>query len=161
MYHNWQSYNVWFLRYGAWWTEFFVILDQFLSFYSPPKNPKIKISKKLKRTLKISSFYTNVLKITTICYTVWQILYPFNFRQKIFFVILDHYLPFYLANNPKNQNLKKFEKSLEISSFTLMYHKSWSYSTLFLRSCVADVTHFLFCAIFYHFTPLTTQKTKI
>ena len=33
VYHEWQSYNVWFLRYGAWRTEFFVILDRFLPFY--------------------------------------------------------------------------------------------------------------------------------
>ena len=33
VYHEWQSYNVWFLRYGVQRTEFFVILDHFLSFY--------------------------------------------------------------------------------------------------------------------------------
>ena len=31
--HKWQSYDVWLLRYGVWWTEFFVILDHFLHFY--------------------------------------------------------------------------------------------------------------------------------
>ena len=30
--HKWQSYDVWFLRYGLQWTEYFVILDHFLSF---------------------------------------------------------------------------------------------------------------------------------
>ena len=35
VYHKWQSYDVWFLRFGAWWTEFFVILDNFLHFYPP------------------------------------------------------------------------------------------------------------------------------
>ena len=38
MYHKWQSYGVWFLRYGAWQTETFVILDRFLPFY-PSNNP--------------------------------------------------------------------------------------------------------------------------
>ena len=40
--HKWQSYNVWFLRYGVWLTESFVILGRFLPFYSPwqPKKPK-------------------------------------------------------------------------------------------------------------------------
>ena len=37
--HKWQSYDVWFLRYGVQWAEFFVILDYFLPFY-PPNNPK-------------------------------------------------------------------------------------------------------------------------
>ena len=39
VYHKQQSYDVWFLRYGAWRTEFLVILDHFLHFY-PPNNPK-------------------------------------------------------------------------------------------------------------------------
>ena len=35
LYHKWQSYHVWFLKYKAWQTEFFVILDCFLPFYLP------------------------------------------------------------------------------------------------------------------------------
>ena len=30
VYHKWQSYDIWFLRYEAWRTEAFVILDHFL-----------------------------------------------------------------------------------------------------------------------------------
>ena len=33
MYHKWQSYDVWFQRYWAEQTEFFVILGHFLPFY--------------------------------------------------------------------------------------------------------------------------------
>ena len=33
VYHKWKPYDVWFVRYGAQWTELFVILDQFLPFY--------------------------------------------------------------------------------------------------------------------------------
>ena len=48
LHHKWQSYDVWFLRYRARQTEFFVILDSFLPFYLPidPENQnfiKIKI----------------------------------------------------------------------------------------------------------------------
>ena len=43
--HKWQSYDVWFLRYQAWQTEFFVILDHFLLFY-PPNNLKKKKNEK-------------------------------------------------------------------------------------------------------------------
>ena len=32
-YHKWKSYDVWFLRYGVWQTEFFLILEHFLHFY--------------------------------------------------------------------------------------------------------------------------------
>ena len=40
VYHKWQSYHVWILRYGVQWTNFFVILDHFLPFY-PLTTPKI------------------------------------------------------------------------------------------------------------------------
>ena len=49
VYHKWQSYDVWFLRYRAWQTEFFVILDNFLPFY-PPNNPKNQNFGKMKQT---------------------------------------------------------------------------------------------------------------
>ena len=45
---KWQSYDLLFLRYGAWWTEFFVILDHFLLFY-PPKNLKNQNFEKMKK----------------------------------------------------------------------------------------------------------------
>ena len=43
-----DSYNVWLLRYGAWQTEFFVILDHFLYFY-PLDNPKSQHFEKMKK----------------------------------------------------------------------------------------------------------------
>ena len=48
LYHKWQSYDVWFLKYGVWQTEYFVNLDHFLPFY-PLKIWKIKILKKWKK----------------------------------------------------------------------------------------------------------------
>ena len=54
-----KSYDAWFLRYGAWQTEFFLILDDFLAFY-PLKNQKIKILKKLKKKHLEIWFYTSV-----------------------------------------------------------------------------------------------------
>ena len=50
MYHKWQSHDVWFLRYGAWRTKFFVILDHILLFY-PSKNPKNQNFEKVKNSL--------------------------------------------------------------------------------------------------------------
>ena len=38
VHHRWRSYDVWFLRYRAWRTVFFVILGYFLHFY--PKKSK-------------------------------------------------------------------------------------------------------------------------
>ena len=112
MYHKSQSYKVWFLRYGVWQTEFCVILDCFLPF-NPTPTPlitrKIKTLKKWKKLLEIL-FYTFVSQWQS--YDIWLLRY--RAQQTEFFVILDHFLPFY---NPKNQNFKNLIKSLKISSF--------------------------------------------
>ena len=49
VYHKWQSYEVWFLRYQAGRTEFFVIVDHFLQFY-PHKTLNNQNFEKLKKT---------------------------------------------------------------------------------------------------------------
>ena len=49
VYHKWESYDIWFLRYVVWQTEFFVILGCFSPFYLP-NNPKTNILKKWKKT---------------------------------------------------------------------------------------------------------------
>ena len=50
LHHKWQSYDVWFLRYGVWRTKIFVIFDHFLPFY-PLNNLKNENFKKMKRML--------------------------------------------------------------------------------------------------------------
>ena len=55
-----DTHDVWFLRYEAWWTKFFVILDCICN----------QNFEKLKKHLEISTFYTSVPKIMIICYTV-------------------------------------------------------------------------------------------
>ena len=49
VYHKQQSYDVSFLRYEAWLTEVFAILNVFLPFY-PLNNPKNQSLEKLKKT---------------------------------------------------------------------------------------------------------------
>ena len=51
VYHKWQSYNIWFLRYEVWQTEFFVILGHALPFY-PITTQNINILKKQKKQKK-------------------------------------------------------------------------------------------------------------
>ena len=43
VYQRWQSHDLWLLRYGAWQTEFFVILGHFLNFFLPNNNRITKI----------------------------------------------------------------------------------------------------------------------
>ena len=59
VYHKWHSYDVWFLRYGVWQTEIFVILDNFLHFY-PPKNLENQNFEKMKKTPGDIIIYTCV-----------------------------------------------------------------------------------------------------
>ena len=52
VYHKWQSYDVWFLRYRVQRTKLFVILDHFLTVFcsfTPLTTRKIKILKKWKK----------------------------------------------------------------------------------------------------------------
>ena len=55
IYHKWQLLDVWFLIYGAWKTEYFVICDLFLAFYTP-NNPKNQNFEKMKKGPGILSF---------------------------------------------------------------------------------------------------------
>ena len=99
VYHKWQSHDVWFPRYGVQQTKFFAIFNYFLPFY-PKTTQKIKISKKFKKTLAISSFYTNVPKIIIICLTlseIWQAMDVIIFHLGLFFALT-------LPKSPKNQN---------------------------------------------------------
>ena len=47
-YHKLKSYDVWFLRYQVWQTEFFVILDNFLPIH-PLKTKKNQNFQKMKK----------------------------------------------------------------------------------------------------------------
>ena len=51
VYQKSQSYDVWFLRYGVRQTEYFVIMDRFLPFYSP-MDPENQNFEKMKKTLE-------------------------------------------------------------------------------------------------------------
>ena len=61
-YHKWQSYAILFLRYEPLQTEFLCHFGPFFPFY-PTNNPIIRILKKWKRLLEITSFYTVVSEI--------------------------------------------------------------------------------------------------
>ena len=63
----------------------------------PLTTQRIKILKKWKKHLEISSFYTSV-PYMTIIYGSWDM----KFSRQNFFVILGHCLPFYPPNSLKN-----------------------------------------------------------
>ena len=75
---------------------------------TPLTAQKIKISKKWKKHLEISSFNTSAPKIMIICYTdpeIWCV------THEIVFFILDYFLPFYHPNSSKNQDFSKMKKA--------------------------------------------------
>ena len=86
VYHKWQSYNVWFLRYQVWQTKVFVILEHILPFY--PANPKNKNFEKMKKKAWRYYHFTPV-------YHKWQSPDVWFQRYEVwstnFVVILDHF----------------------------------------------------------------------
>ena len=102
-----ENHDVWFLRYGAWQTESFLILDHFLPFY-PTNNLKNKYFEKMKKILEIS-FNRSVPKSMIICYTVleiWRMMgIIFIFHFGLFFEKCRIALPNldYINSNPISQ----------------------------------------------------------
>ena len=113
VYHKWKSYYVWFLRYRAWQTEFFVILDHFLPFY-PPKKPQNQNFENMKKTpediiilCKCTKNHDHML------FCSWDMICD---RCNYFSFWAIFYL--YPSNSLKNENFKQIKKRLEISFYT-------------------------------------------
>ena len=128
VYNKWRPYDVWFLRYKVWMTEFFLILDHFLPFY-PIGNTKNQNFEKMKKNTWRYYHFIHV-------YHKWQSYYVrflrYGARSTDFYVILDHFLYFY----PENQNFEKLKKNTSrYYHFTNVYHKWQSYDVWFLRYC--------------------------
>ena len=115
VYHEWQSYNVWFLRYEVHQTKSFLILDYFLSFYW-----KIKIlKKKAWRYHQLTRVYHKWQS-----YDVWFLRY--KVQQTEFFV--DYFLPFQTPPPPpplKTWKINIFIKWRKKNSWRYyhLYHK--------------------------------------
>ena len=149
VYQKLQSYEVLFLTYGM-RDIIFCHFEPFLPFY-PLTTPKIKIWKKWKKHLEMSSFYTCTKNPDHMMYGFSDMK-----RNRQFLVILGHFLPFYHTKNPKNQNKTWRYHSTQVSQ------KSWSYAILFLRyGAWWMYCCFSFWVIFSTVSPLTTQKIRI
>ena len=112
VYHKWQSYDVWFLRYGAWWTEFFL---SFWTTFCPPTN--LKTQKVKFKKMKKNPGYIIILHMCTIndnhmMYGWWDIEHDEQIFLS-FWTIFHTFTP----KNSKNLNFEKMKKHLEIWSF--------------------------------------------
>ena len=97
LHHKWQSYDAWFLRYGAWQIDFWLFWTVFCPFTSQ-WTQKINILKKWKQTWRYYYFKNVYQKWQS--YDAWFLRY--GVQQTIFSVILDCFWLFYPPNSPKN-----------------------------------------------------------
>ena len=127
-YHQWKSYDVWFLRYGAQQTEFFLILDHFLPFtLLPPNNQENQNFEKMKETPgDIIILHKCTINDNHTVYGSWDMKCT---RQNSFFTL--GYPPNSLKK--KIQKNEKKKNAWRYHHFTQVYQKSWSFAILFLR----------------------------
>ena len=151
VYHKWQSYDVWLLRYGVWQTEFFV------------KPWKIKILKKWKkRPGDIIILIKFIKNHDHMLYCSWNVAFDgciiVIFHFGLFFAVLS-------PNLPKNWTFKKKSRKTHwrYHHVAQVYQKSWSYMLYCSWGMVHDRCncYFWFWAIFSPFTPLTAKKIEI
>ena len=125
--HKWQSNDVWFLRYWAWQTDFFVILDHFLPFY-PPNKPKYQNFEKILKTPgDIIILHMSTINYNYIMHGSWDIKHD---RQSFFF-ILDNFLPSYPLKTWKIKILKVKKTPGDI---------------IILHKCTKNQDHMLYCS---------------
>ena len=125
-----------------------VLLGHFLPFY-PPKNQKIKIFKKWK------SFKDTILQLQS--YDVWFL--RCRVKQTEFFVVVDHFLPFYPPNNLKIKILKK-QKILSGDIIILYMHHKWESYIWFLRYGAQQTKFFVILDHFLPFSSTNNPKNK-
>ena len=124
----------------------------FIALLPPPptKTKKIRILKKWKKLLKISSFYTCVPKTRIIWGTVPEIWS----EADITFCHFRPFLPFYPPNDPENQ---KFEKMEKLSGDIIILHIYYNHMMYASWDMMCYRQNFLsFWTIFCSFSPLTT-----
>ena len=114
VYHKWQSYDVWLLRYGVCDRQNFLLFWTVFCPFTPLTTRKIKILKKWKQNLEILSFYTCVPQMTIIWCMILEIS---STMDKLF----CHFGPFFSHFTPlttqKIKILKEWKKHLGILSF--------------------------------------------
>ena len=117
VYHKWRSYDVRFLRHGAWQTEFQVILGHFF-LYTPLPTEKSKFWKKKKKqkNLEIPSFYTCVPPMTII----WCMV-EIRITKNIIFCNFGLYFALLPHSDQENQNFEKI--SIPSSILTIVWYK--------------------------------------
>ena len=132
------------MLYYAWdmahdWCNCFFSFCAIFCPLTPLTAQKMKISKKWKKYLEISSFYTSVPKVIIICYTfpeIWRVTDVTVFVFLFFFSFLAVFCHFTHLKAKKIKNFSKIKKTKTPGRYhhlTQVYQKSWSYTSLFLK----------------------------
>ena len=144
MYHKWHSYDIWFPRYWAWQTEFFVILDHFLPF-QPPNNPK---NQNFSKTETMSRDIIILHKCTKnddhMLYCSWDMAHN---GCNCHFSFWDTFCTFTSLTAQKSKLKKRWKKRMEISSFYNSVPK-----IIVIYYTVPEIWHIMDVNIF-HFGP--------
>ena len=132
MYHKWRSYDVWFLRHGAWQTEFLVILGHFFP-YTPLPTEKSKFWKNEKKTKKKTGD-TIILHLCTTNDNNMMYGWDMEHEEHNFLSFWTIICPF----TPKRPRKSKFRKNIytivytdhcmiqiNISFINFIYHLPW------------------------------------
>ena len=123
--HKWQSYDVWFLRYGAWQTELFITLGRFLPFYHPNNLKNQNFEKMKKSSRDIIILHKCTINDNYMMYGSWDMKCDrYNFLS--FWTFLCPFTPLTIWKTGK-------KKPVDIISFIQVNQKLWSYAILFLR----------------------------
>ena len=152
------------MMYGSWdmghdrhnFLSFWTI---FLPFYNPPNKSENQKFEKMKKILvDIIILHMCTINENHMMNGSWDM----ERDRQNFFLILDHYLPFYPPNNPENQNFEQMKKT---PGDIIISHKCTindNYMMYDFCNMKCDRQNILsFWAIFCPFTPQTTQKIKI
>ena len=124
--------------------------------FTPLTTNKIKILKKNEKPWKYYDLYKSTKNAIHMMYGSWDKKH----NRENFLPFLGQFLPFYLTNNPKNQNFKKkWKKSLEISSFYTSAPKIMIICyTVAEIQCVMDVMFIFHFGLFFVLLPQNNLK---
>ena len=135
--HQWKSYDVWFLRYGACGRQNVLSFWTVFCPFTPLTTRKIKVLKKQKEkpgdiiilhmcTINIDQMRYGSRDIKrNRCLLFWTIFCPFP-------PLTTQKIKFWKTEKRKE---KKHTHTWRYHHFTQVYQKSWSYAILFLRYC--------------------------
>ena len=106
LHHKWQSYDVWFLRYQVWQTEFFVILGYFFALLPPnyPENQNFEKMKKIPGDIII--LHMSTLNQNHMMYDSWDM----ERDRQNFFSFWTIFCPFTPPPSLTTQRIKVLEK---------------------------------------------------